>query len=141
MNSDYNVNILEISGHFCKRIDLKQNRKIFIQGKKKEKRLKSIEMVMIDIVTHTVNETKDFISTVRSVSCRFLRAQSTWWLECKSCKQQSCLPYPSHSVVYNADIIRPAAAECTCLEWEWAWLAKNCALVKCSLKVRAGLSY
>ena len=33
-------------------------------------------MIMIDIVTHTVNETKDFISTVRSVSCRFLKKQT-----------------------------------------------------------------
>ena len=47
-------------------------------------------------------------------------------------------PYPSRSVVYNAVVSGPAAAECTL--WVWAWLAKNCAQVKCRLKDTAELS-
>ena len=78
---------------------------------------------------------KDFISTVRSGSCRFLRAQSTWRLERKNVNNGVVSPYPFRSVVYSG----LAAAECTF--WELAWLAKNCARVKCRLKVRAGLSY
>ena len=82
---------------------------------------------------------KDFISTVRSGSCRFLRAQSTWRLERKSVNNGVVSPYPFLSIVYSAVVSGPAAAECTF--WELAWLAKNCARVKCRLKVRAGLSY
>ena len=37
---------------------------------------------------------KGFISTQRSHSCLFLRAQSTWRLERKNRKQWSCLPLP-----------------------------------------------
>ena len=45
--------------------------------------------------------------------------------------------YPSHSLVYNAVDSGLTVAECTL--WEWAWLAKNCARVKCRLKKRAEL--
>ena len=68
-------------------------------------------------------------------SCPFLRAQSTWRLERKNINNGVISPYPFRSVVYSG----LAAAECTF--WELAWLAKNCAQVKCRLKVRAGLSY
>ena len=47
------------------------------------------------LVTYTVTiwyVSKDFIITVRSVNCRFLRAQSTWRIEHKNGKQWSCLP-------------------------------------------------
>ena len=47
--------------------------------------------------------------------------------------------YPSRSVQYNAVGSGPETAECT--PWKWAWLANNCALVKCRLRVRAELSY
>ena len=46
--------------------------------------------------------------------------------------------YPSRSLVYNAVNSGLAAAECTL--WQWAWLAKNCARVKCGLKERSGLA-
>ena len=44
-------------------------------------------------------QTKDFMSTVRSVSCRFLLAQSTWRLERKIANNAIVSPYPSRSVV------------------------------------------
>ena len=48
--------------------------------------------------------------------------------------------YPSRcSIVYNTVVSWLAAAECTL--WEWAWLAKNCARVKCRLKERADLFF
>ena len=74
---------------------------------------------------------KDFMSTVRSVSCRFLRAQSTWRLERKNRKQWSCLPFCS--VPRSGQQTR--AAECTL--WEWTWLAKT---YMGRLKVRAEVS-
>ena len=37
-------------------------------------------------------DSKDVMSTVRSLSCRFLRAQSTWSPKSKNRKQLSCLP-------------------------------------------------
>ena len=44
-------------------------------------------------------KTKDFMSTVRSVSCRFLFAQSTLRLERKIANNAIVSPYPSCSVV------------------------------------------
>ena len=62
---------------------------------------------------------KDFISTVRSLICRILRAQSTWRLESKkkSINNGVVSRYPSSSVVYNIVGSGPAAAECTLRKW------------------------
>ena len=94
-------------------------------------------------VENCSNSTKDFISTVRSISCRFLRAQSTWKLESKNYKHSNGFVYcyPSRSAVYTVVGRGPAAFECYL--WKWVWLAKNCARIKilCRLRVRAELSY
>ena len=63
-----------------------------------------------------------------------MRAQSTWRLERKKIVNNGVVSrYPSRSVEYNAVGSGPSAAECTL--WKWVWLAKNCARVKCRLRV------
>ena len=47
-------------------------------------------------VLHIYN--KDFMSTIRSVSCRFWRAQSTWRLE-QTVNNGVVSPYPSRSII------------------------------------------
>ena len=81
---------------------------------------------------------KDYISMVRSHSCRVLRVQSSQWLKSAIVNAEDCLPLPlpscSHAVGSG-----PVAAEC--ILWRWKWLAKNCARVKRRLNVRAELPY
>ena len=59
---------------------------------------------------------------VRSLSCRFLRAHSTWQLErtCTKIVNNGVVSrYPSRSVVYKAVVSGPEAAERTLFEWAW----------------------
>ena len=81
---------------------------------------------------------KDFIGTVRSHSCRFLRAQSTTWrLDSTNSKQKqwSCLPLPL--LFFSIQCCRQRVGGSLVHPRK----KKNCARVKCRLSVRADLSY